>query len=145
MINGDFPPHGAHLTVWVVPIQPLATRMVLALDRSWTTSTAVVIENEQPDCGREVGVEALATLAVDGRNEVADRSSLGISNALERNPEGALQGHAGSTLADLDASFDNHGFPARSVCGCCAHVIHGSPIVGGYPVAFISEAFRKSR
>ena len=55
-----------------------------------TASTAVILENKQPDCGRKIELEALAALTVEGRNEAADRSSLSGSNFLERIPKGVL-------------------------------------------------------
>jgi hypothetical protein len=82
----------------------------LVLRRVRTASTAVVIENEQPDHGREIGFEALAALAVDGINEAPYRSPLRSSDALERIPEGVLEAQAGFFMpADIDASFDNQG------------------------------------
>jgi hypothetical protein len=116
------------------------TRIAAGFGPFRAASTAVVIENEQTDHGREIGVEAFA---VDGLKEATYRRPLSSRYALERIPEGVLEGHAGSMPADTDASFHNQGFPARSVCGCCAHVIPGSPIVGGYPGGLLPETIFK--
>jgi hypothetical protein len=47
----------------------------------------VVIEDEETDCGREIGMGALVALVADGRNETLDRSPLSSSNFLERSPK----------------------------------------------------------
>jgi hypothetical protein len=115
------------------------TRIAAGFGPFRTASTAVVIEHKQPDCGREIVVEALETLAVDGLKDATYRSLLSRRYALERMPEGVFEGHAGSMPADTDGSFDNQGFAARSVYGCCAHLIHGSFIRWLYGVGLFEK------
>ena len=75
-----------------------------------TASTPIAIENEKPDCGRKIELEALAALTVEGRNEAADRSSLSGSNFLERIPKGVLHGHAAFMPVEYDAPFTKKRF-----------------------------------
>jgi hypothetical protein len=56
----------------------------------------------------------LATLAVDGRNELAYRNASSSSDAFYLIPESGFEGHGGFMPIDNDGSFANQRFPERA-------------------------------